>query len=163
MGLSAASVSIEPFEVSRLRLRRMRHRRICVSNWVLVLGVRVAEALRTVEACSPECPVASFCRSVISRFARVAEAAVMQTHLGYPGSLARAARQEKGSSKSYQVHVFGMACDVINGAERSSRPPRLRPHRTDNASRAHRCWSPAVAVPQRAAPDIARPAGAGSD
>ena len=31
--------------VSRLRLRRARHRRICVSNWVLVLGVGVAEAL----------------------------------------------------------------------------------------------------------------------
>jgi hypothetical protein len=42
--------------VSRLRLRRTRHRRICVSNWVLVLGVRVAEALSTAGACSPECP-----------------------------------------------------------------------------------------------------------
>jgi hypothetical protein len=35
---SAASLSIEPFEVSRLRLRRTRPQPVWVSNGVLVLG-----------------------------------------------------------------------------------------------------------------------------
>lgn len=40
LGLSAASVSIEPFEVSRLRLRRTRQQPVWISNGVLVLGYR---------------------------------------------------------------------------------------------------------------------------
>jgi hypothetical protein len=36
--LTAASLSIEPFEVSRLRLRRTRRQPVWISNGFLVLG-----------------------------------------------------------------------------------------------------------------------------
>ena len=106
-GAGAASLSIEPFEVSRWRLRRTRQPPVCVFNRVLVLKRYVAGGLNE----TPNRHSATFGRVIFpprEDTARMsAVTAFAPTHLYRPGAPARMASQERKVTKSCPVHVAG--------------------------------------------------------
>ena len=64
---AAASLSIEPFEVSRSRLRRTRHHGVCILNGVLVPVGQSLQRVDMVRGEGEECPGAADFASPASR------------------------------------------------------------------------------------------------
>jgi hypothetical protein len=118
---TAASLSIEPFEASRWRMRRTRQQTVCTFKRVLVLpwhklrGETAASSVGQKGERSDKHRLLAY-----SRKACVGRGMVW-THVGHPGAPARVVGQEKGVLRNCPVQVAGRATDV---AVRAARPPR---------------------------------------
>ena len=99
--------------MSRWRLRRTRHPRVCILNGVLVLkgqpGRYAAMACGGGEEHLGAPDSASFALPILT----CALDATLWAHDTHPGRLARVASQEKLSAMTNRVHVFGYAGDGI--------------------------------------------------
>ena len=116
--MTAASLSIEAFEVSRWRLRRTRQQPVCVFNRALVLKRGVAGGLKVDRKMGSVACDGLILASESIGMTVFALSAFEQTHIKHPGAPARLARQEKEFTKSYPVHVAGYGGNgVTRGAQ----------------------------------------------
>ena len=147
---NAASLSIEPFEASRWRLRRTRQQTVCIFNRVLVLPPRKVQGETTAsrvgrrgEGRHEHRLLACSSRACVGR-------GVVWTHVRHPGAPARVVGQEKVVLTSCPVHVAGTMADGVANAVGPLRRFR-RPRR--NADTAGAVTPSQLAVPL---PPVAR-------
>ena len=97
--------------MSRWRLRRTRHQRVCILNGVLVLkgqpGQYAAMACGGRNEHCGETDSTPYALPILN----CALDATLWAHVTHPGRLARVASQEKVSAMTNRVHVFGYAGD----------------------------------------------------
>ena len=111
--MTAASLSIEAFEVSRWRLRRTRQQPVCVFNRALVLKRGVAGGLKVDRKMGSVACDGLILASESIGMTVFALSAFEQTHITHPGSPARVARQEKELTRSCRVHVAGCSGNAL--------------------------------------------------
>src|SRR5215470_1806628 len=104
---SAASLSIEPFEVSRLRLRRTRQQHVWILNGVLVPERGSCGGPPAAAGGSPVSWQGWMGSPVRRQFAELVVSSKSCAHVEYPGAPARVTGQEEESFKRCSVHVLG--------------------------------------------------------
>ena len=110
---SAASLSIEPFEVSRSRLRRTRQQPVWISNGILVLGRAAWNGVKGAGRVDLMVTIAFQHRSGAREWDAFWTGSNAGAHFQRSGSPARVTSQEAGSARKCPAHVFGWADDVL--------------------------------------------------